>query len=303
MPALNQRNIPNALTLLRLILAALTITLLSLWRPHDTRELSPAGAPSPDSWGGSWGVDWLLLFAAALFTLAAITDALDGYLARKWSAISIFGRIMDPFADKILVLGALIAMASGPFTGLDETGAPRPPLAGFTGWMVTLILARELLVTSIRGVYESRGIDFSATTSGKLKMMLQSGAIPTILVILALSAGDPPRWAALTITTLAWLTTLVTLWSAIPYITRALSTPTASPSLRGGPMGGPSLRGGPTSSPSLRGGPAAGPPDRHRPAESPLNDPESPLPNPASAPGAHGTSPPAERGATQGGAP
>src|SRR5690606_11252133 len=111
----------------------------------------------------------------------------------------------------ILVIGALVAMASGAFTGLDPTGAPRhalAPLAWFAGWMVTGILARELFVTSIRGVYEARGIDFSATASGKAKMMLQSGAIPAILIIHALSdPGNPPRWAAATISALAWLTT------------------------------------------------------------------------------------------------
>ena len=270
MPALNQRNIPNALTLLRLLLAALTITLLSLWRPHPHEAPSSAPAVSPSA----TTIDWLLLLAAILFTTAAITDALDGYLARKWSAISIFGRIMDPFADKILVLGALIAMASGPFTGLDETAAPRPPLAGFAGWMVTLILARELLVTSIRGVYEARGIDFSATASGKAKMMLQSGAIPTILVILGLSGGDPARPWALTIAILAWATTLVTLWSAIPYIARAVASPFRAMEQSPSPQA----------------------------ANSPLNDPESPLPKPAGAPRGPDMPPPAERGATQRGA-
>src|SRR5690606_38670530 len=104
---------------------------------------------------------------------------------------------------------------------------------------------------------------------GKAKMMLQSGAIPAILIILALSdPGNPPRWAAATIAALAWLTTLVTLWSAVPYITRAMSTPPVP-----GGLGTPPVPGGPavSKSPAPSSPPPAAP-------DSPLNDPETPLP-------------------------
>lgn len=195
---------------------------------------------------------WLPLAGAAIFIIAAVTDALDGRLARRWGVVSTFGRVMDPFADKVLVLGAFVMLAGPGFTdvprlfveGLSHSKAVRfHSVSGVAPWMVVLILGRELLVTSLRGLVESRGGDFSATTSGKLKMVFQCVSAPAILLIVALqvprlrdsSIGDahargwgaftsgdffshPPSWCA----ALAWLTVLVTLWSAVPYVTRAI---------------------------------------------------------------------------------
>ncbi len=235
MNPLRRRDIPNALTLLRLGLAGATIAILSAWP-------GPEAGAEP---GAGSGFDLSLLLAAALFVLAAATDALDGYLARKWSAVSIFGRIMDPFADKLLVLGTLIALAGGAFAAPGAGGAAGAQvtgqISGFAPWMVVLILARELLVTSIRGAYESRGIDFSASWAGKLKMMLQSGAIPVILLIIAAKSGRPEGASLSTIQILAWATTLVTIWSALPYITRAIAVG------RSGGVGGARGVDGPTS--------------------------------------------------------
>ncbi len=153
-----------------------------------------------------------LLIAGAGFVLAAITDALDGMLARKWNAITRFGRIMDPLADKVLVLGALILLAGPNFDSA----------AGFTGWMVIVVITRELLVTSLRGMLESTGVDASANWSGKAKMIFQSVSIPLILLLLGTHALDEPSRQRL-IAALAWLTTIVTALSAGPYITRAFS--------------------------------------------------------------------------------
>ncbi|MCA9271705.1 MAG: CDP-diacylglycerol--glycerol-3-phosphate 3-phosphatidyltransferase [Phycisphaerales bacterium] len=156
-----------------------------------------------------------LLAACACFVLAAITDALDGMLARKWNAITRFGRVMDPLADKVLVMGSLILL----------TGPTFDHAAGFTGWMVIVILTRELLVTSLRGMLESEGVDASANRSGKIKMILQSVSIPLILLLLALAGreSDPNRYTYMLsgIKALAWLTTIATALSAGPYITRA----------------------------------------------------------------------------------
>ncbi|MEL6796931.1 MAG: CDP-alcohol phosphatidyltransferase family protein, partial [Planctomycetota bacterium] len=143
-----------------------------------------------------------------------LTDAADGYLARKWNAITRFGRVMDPFADKILVLGALVLLAGPRF---DDAGTP---LAGFTGWMVVVIIARELLVTSLRGLAEGSGIDASANWSGKIKMVLQSVAVPAVLLSIALL--DQPMSQHVN-TGLALATTIVTALSAWPYITRAIA--------------------------------------------------------------------------------
>lgn len=166
---------------------------------------------------GTTGMQPALLAAVVLFVLAAVTDALDGYLARRWEAVSVFGRVMDPFADKLLVLGTVVMLATPAFEIAQDTMA-----AGFTGWMAVIILGRELLVTSIRGVFEARGIDFSASLSGKSKMMTQSVAIPGCLLVAGLYGSQRPDWAGWAVTLAAWGTTLVTAASAVPYITRAV---------------------------------------------------------------------------------
>lgn len=232
-PARWQRRLPNQLTGARVALALVFFAVLAPYQHASS------------SWRGSM---WLPLAAAAIFIIAAVTDALDGRLARKWGVVSTFGRVMDPFADKVLVLGAFVLLAGPGFVNLHLFMAEamsagrypaRPPLiSGVEPWMVVLILAREVLVTSLRGLVESRGGDFSATTSGKLKMILQCIAVPTILLLVALHrrnmempevAGPatrlrgpgvdyPPVFAA----GIAWITTLVTAWSAVPYVTRAI---------------------------------------------------------------------------------
>lgn len=232
---LTRSNIPNLLTCLRLVLAAGFFALLS-------------GYQFPE------GPEWLLRAAAGLFVVAAATDALDGYLARKWNAVSAFGRIMDPFADKVLVLGAFVMLAGPGFTlveGWGGIGVPgRSPellstqISGVAPWMAIVILARELLVTTIRAVLESRGIDFSASGSGKAKMVVQSVGVPAILLLCSgieatsmhfmttvlideLRPGQYPQ--AQLARVIAWLVTIVTAWSAVPYVTRAATALRPSP--------------------------------------------------------------------------
>jgi CDP-diacylglycerol--glycerol-3-phosphate 3-phosphatidyltransferase len=165
-----RRHVPNALTLARLGLTVVFVAVLSLYRFPDVNA-------------------WAIPVALIVFVVAALTDALDGYLARRWNVISVFGRIMDPFADKLLVLGAFIMLAGVGFatTPLREIGfmlGPTPDLlTGVAAWMVVVILGRELLVTTIRAVFEGRGIDFSASLSGKLKMIAQSVGVPVILAL------------------------------------------------------------------------------------------------------------------------
>ncbi len=127
---------------------------------------------------------------------------------------------MDPFADKLLILGTVVMLATPAF-GISEHGQ-LVMATGFTGWMAVVILGRELLVTSIRGVFESRGIDFSASFSGKAKMVVQSVAIPGCLLIAGIWGSQRPDWAGWAATLAAWGTTLVTAASAVPYITRAI---------------------------------------------------------------------------------
>lgn len=161
-----------------------------------------------------------LMLAAALFILAALTDALDGFLARRWNVVSRFGRIMDPFADKVLVLGAFIVLASPAFA---SPLLPDRQMSGVDAWMVVLILGRELLVTSIRAVFEGEGIDFSAGLSGKIKMVLQAIAVPLILIVLAEGVPSPGSRRQWIIDITVWSTIIITVISGIPYVSRAIA--------------------------------------------------------------------------------
>lgn len=202
-----QRHLPNTLTSLRLAAAFVVVGLL-------------AGEPSAGT----------LAAAAAVFLAAAGTDAADGFLARRWSLVSPFGRVMDPLADKVLVLGTAVALA-GPALADADLGQR----SGVQPWMAVALIARELLVTSLRAVYEARGVDFSASVTGKLKMIAQSVGLPAIIVMLALAAPPPdagpaidPAHAARINAWIAWTVVVVTVGSAAPYLARAASAPRAT---------------------------------------------------------------------------
>ncbi len=205
MSPLQRKQVPNVLTIGRLVLAIGLFIILAL---HE--GVGPEGSEP----------DLALIWAAVLFIVAAITDALDGHFARKWDAVSRFGRVMDPVADKVLVLGSLVFLAGPGFqtTIGDETFH----LSGLTSWMVVVVLARELLVTSIRAAYESTGIPFPAGWSGKAKMILQSIVVPAVLLVLAFDP-TPTRQLRLTIDITMWIMVVVTAWSALPYIGRAIT--------------------------------------------------------------------------------
>jgi phosphatidylglycerophosphate synthase len=163
------RHVPNILTTLRLLLAAAFFVLLSFYQ-YEGR-----------------GDPLLLSSAFVIYISALVTDYLDGYLARKWHVEGAFGRVVDPFADKILVLGTFIFFAGKNFitpesvTPGDKHMVVRT-LTGVTPGMVVILLARELLVTTLRGLSESSGQSFGAVWAGKFKMGFQSGTILVILV-------------------------------------------------------------------------------------------------------------------------
>jgi len=193
--------IPNILTILRVVFAGGFFLALSFYRFPDT--------------GVFWGN-----IGVALFVIAAATDAFDGALARKWDVVSTFGRIMDPFCDKVLVLGAFVYLSGGRFMVKEWFDEDRllTMASGVYPWMVVVILARELFVTSIRGVAESQGVAFGSRSSGKLKMILQSIAIP---VVLFLVVNWPPAdydWNFWLCNSLMWITIAMTIWSGIPYL-------------------------------------------------------------------------------------
>jgi CDP-diacylglycerol--glycerol-3-phosphate 3-phosphatidyltransferase len=143
-------NVPNQLTAARLVLAVILFALIA---------------------GHHW------LWCVAVFAAAAFTDWLDGYLARRQRLISALGRVFDPLVDKVLICGAFIFLLGIP----DGTGlAP---------WMVTVVVARELIITGLRSFMENRGVVFGADWLGKLKMGLQCAAL--IAIFVALDAAGP----------------------------------------------------------------------------------------------------------------
>lgn len=202
-----KRHIPNVLTASRVVLAAGFFALLAAEPPAQAGVR--AATPHVPT-----------LLAAGIFALAAITDALDGFLARRWNAISRFGRIMDPFADKLLVLGAFVMLAGPGFFVADGGGVL---LTRAEPWMVVVILARELLVTSLRGVLEAGGADFSASASGKAKMVLQSVTVPVALVAAGMGEVGPGSPLGRALSGLMWTTTLVSALSGLPYVRRAIT--------------------------------------------------------------------------------
>lgn len=105
-----------------------------------------------------------------LFIVIAATDWLDGYLARRDGVVTAFGRIADPFVDKVMVLGTMVLLGELP-------GAAQY----FPGWVIVLVLSREFLVTGIRGYMEAEGFEFGADRWGKLKMVFQCIALGVVL--------------------------------------------------------------------------------------------------------------------------
>ncbi len=139
-------NIPNLLTFGRIVAIPFFVWLLDV--------------PSPVR--GFW--------ACILFTVAAITDLLDGYLARKLGVVSVLGKFLDPLADKLIVMAALVWMV---------------PMGRIPAWVVVLLLGREISVTGLRSVAASEGVVISAGNEGKTKTALQ------MIGIIALLLGYP----------------------------------------------------------------------------------------------------------------
>ncbi|MFH0963998.1 MAG: CDP-diacylglycerol--glycerol-3-phosphate 3-phosphatidyltransferase [Planctomycetota bacterium] len=180
---MTHRHLPNLITNSRLLLALVFFVTLSL------------------------GTRASLNAAFVIFVVAGLTDILDGYLARHLKATSSFGRVADPFVDKILVCGAFILLLAN-----SEVGYVR-------AWMVLVIVGRELLVTAVRSFAESQRKVFAANVLGKLKMFLQSLAIAYTIFALA-NWREAPWWPkARTVgVALVYVATLATLASGLIYL-------------------------------------------------------------------------------------
>jgi CDP-diacylglycerol--glycerol-3-phosphate 3-phosphatidyltransferase len=162
-------NIPNLLTLLRILAVPVVVVALLDGTPHgDT-------------------------LAAIVFALAALTDGLDGYIARSRDSITTFGKLMDPLADKLLIIAALVSLVS---------------LGRLPAWVAMVIIARELAVTVLRSIAAERGVVIAASWMGKVKTVLQIGAVFGLILV------DP---APLAVNLLVYAAVVATIISGFDY--------------------------------------------------------------------------------------
>lgn len=143
-------NLPNRITLARLFIAIILFIMLSVPIPDERRA-------------------WTLNVALVVFVICVATDWLDGWLARRYNLVTAFGRIADPFVDKVVVCGTCIYLVW-----------LAPDL--IEPWFAVVLTAREFLVTGLRSFIESSGIPFGARWGGKAKMVLQSVTLPLVLL-------------------------------------------------------------------------------------------------------------------------
>ncbi len=168
-------NLPNTLALFRIALAP-----LMLWFLVNKESLIFA----------SWHPSWLDYFAGLIFVLASVTDFFDGYIARKWEQMTKLGAILDPLADKMLMLAGFLGLMM-----IDRAST----------WAVFLILSREFFITGLRVVAVSENKNVASTMAGKVKTVVQMIAIGFLIM----------NWPFAT--TLLWIAVALTLYSGYEY--------------------------------------------------------------------------------------
>lgn len=164
-------NLPTTLTLIRIFMVPLLVVVL----------LAPpwTAAERVEAWARDWlaaTIAWRETIAVAIFLLAAATDWLDGYLARRRDEVTTLGKLLDPIADKLLTVSAFIAL-------VELHLAP--------AWMVVVIVGREFAVSGMRAIAASRGLVIAASAWGKYKTVAQVVAIPLLILTNSLE-----RWVA-----------------------------------------------------------------------------------------------------------
>ena len=174
-------NVPNSLTAIRLILAFVVFGLISQQQ---------------------------YVAALIVFIIAASTDWVDGYWARRFQQTTKLGRVFDPFVDKIIICGAFIFLAAEKNSGV-------------AAWVAVVVMGREMLVTALRSAIEQGGGDFSAKWAGKLKMGFQCVAVGASLLLLTY-AGQPPSWLKILLPVSVWLTVISTVYSGGEYVLAAM---------------------------------------------------------------------------------
>jgi len=174
-------NFPNTLTLIRIFFIPLLVAVLV----QERITLHWNGAIITND-----------LIALVIFWVAATTDILDGYLARRWGQVTTIGTLMDPIADKLLVSAALIAL-------VQERVVP--------SWMVVLLIGREFAVSGLRSIAAAEGYTIKASELGKTKTFFQVVSISLLMIAIRHQVFLP--WANWSL----WIVVLFSVWSAIAY--------------------------------------------------------------------------------------
>ena len=188
-------NLPNIITMARI--AAIPLLCFLLLSPG--RENGVLQPPVQDS----------CFWAAALFAAASVTDWLDGYLARRMGIVTVFGKFLDPIADKLIVMAALIMIL---------------PYDRVPAWMVLVILGREMIITGLRAIASDEGIVIHASNLGKYKTIFQLVAIIGLLLhydyhwffsidhpLLVVNMHHVGMFYL-------WIATVITIWSGFDYL-------------------------------------------------------------------------------------
>lgn len=181
-------NWPNIISMLRILLAPLLLLALLLHLPHGD------------------------LLAAALFMVAAATDGVDGYLARRYNQVTRFGKLLDPLADKLLIAAAMLALVQ---------------LGRLSSWVALVILGREFAVTALRGIAAAEGVVIAASRLGKLKTVSQIMAIAGV-ILQGSRLLQPLAWLPLLVNVLLAVAVALTLISGLDYAWRFWRHPGAS---------------------------------------------------------------------------
>ena len=180
----SQMNLPNALSLLRIFLVpVLVVVILEKFE----------------------GKEWVCV---GIFLVAASTDWLDGWVARRRRQVTALGKLLDPMADKLLVSAVFISL-------VEEKIAP--------AWMVVVIIAREFAVTGLRGIAAERGMTIEASFWGKVKTTVQFACLVALLLMTRPVPDDPDAVELLVPSlgsALLWVTVLVTVASGVDYMVR-----------------------------------------------------------------------------------
>ena len=176
-------NVPNYISFLRVALIPVVLILIGLQGPIDTEEYRPT----------------LAYWASALFVVSGISDLVDGYLARRMKLTSIFGKFLDPLADKLMILSVMIMLI---------------PKGELPAWVAVVFMIREFAITTLRSVAAGEGTIIPADAWGKKKTALQNAALTCFLL--------PPRFIGADSRAVGWviliLALIVGLGSGVNYV-------------------------------------------------------------------------------------